>query len=238
MTTSSGLKIRFLANTWNGKGKLYCLFEQEAPLIITDLYRIRKADLAKCAEVSTRAFLDDPALKYQMGGKKPSFRQLKNYFDIIFQTGFPYYDFFAPSEKIEGVIGLLPPNAGSVPPLEFLFRGGWKMPFTVYRDVLGRLEKYETHSLEIRRNVGAMSAWYVMMLAVDPEEQGKGFGAKMLRAFLSEMDAEGSSCYLETHKLVNTEIYRHFGFEIVSIDTVPDGTDTQYAMLRKPAVKL
>ena len=108
------------------------------------------------------------------------------------------------------------------------------MPFTVYKGVLGRLEKYETHSLNIRKAAGAMDAWYVMMLAVDPEQQGKGFGAKMLRAFLAEMDAQGTSCYLETHKLVNTEIYRHFGFEIVHIDTVPDGTDKQYAMLRQP----
>lgn len=198
------------------------------------LYRIQKKELAKCADLSTRAFLDDPVLKYQMGGKTPSYRQLKNYFDVIFQTGFPYYDFFAPSEKIEGVIGLLPPNANSVPPMEFLLHGGWKMPFTVYRGVLGRLEKYEAHSLAIRKKANAMGAWYVMMLAVDPEQQGKGLGAKMLRAFLAEMDTQGTSCYLETHKLVNTEIYQHFGFEIVNIDTVPDGTDTQYAMLRKP----
>ncbi len=198
------------------------------------LYRIQKKDLAKCAEVSTRAFLDDPALKYQMGGKTPSYRQLKNYFDVIFQTGFAYYGFFAPSEKIEGVIGLLPPNTDSVPPMEFLLRGGWKMPLTVCRGLLGRLEKYEAHSLAIRKNANAMDAWYVMMLAVDPEQQGKGFGAKMLRAFLAEMDKQGTGCYLETHKIVNTEIYQHFGFEIVNIDTVPDGTDTQYAMLRKP----
>ncbi len=204
-------------------------------MVLQGLYRIKKTDLKKCAEVSTRAFLDDPALKYQMVGKTPSYRQLKNYFDVIFQTGFPYYDFFAPSEKIEGVIGLLPPDAKSVPPMEFLFRGGWKMPFTVYRGVLGRLEKYETHSLAIRKKANAMGAWYVMMLAVDPAEQGKGFGAKMLRAFLAEMDKQGTGCYLETHKIINTEIYQHFGFEIVNIDTVPDGTDTQYAMLRKPA---
>lgn len=202
------------------------------------LYRIQKKDLAKCADVSTRAFIDDPALKYQMGGKKPSYRQLRNYFDIILQTGFSHYDFFAPSEGIEGVIGLLPPNTDSVPPMEFLLHGGWKMPFTVYRDVLRRLDQYETHSLEIRKNVSAMDAWYVMMLAVDPELQGKGFGAKMLRAFLAEMDTQGKNCYLETHKIVNVVIYQHFGFKIVNTDTVPDGTDTQYAMLRKPSVTL
>ena len=198
------------------------------------LYCIQKKDLAKCAEVSARAFLTDPALIYQFGGKIPSYRRLKRYFDISFQTGFPYYDFFAPSEKIEGVIGLLPPNTDSVPPMEFLLRGGWKMPFTVCRGLLGRLDQYEIHSLKIRKDANAMEAWYVMMLAVDPEEQGKGHGAKMLRAFLAEMDTEGSNCYLETHKLVNTDIFHHFGFEIVSIDTVPDGTDTQYAMLRQP----
>lgn len=201
-------------------------------------YRIQKKDLAKCADVSTRAFFDDPALKYQMGGKTPSYRQLRNYFDVIFKTGFPYYDFFAPSEKIEGVIGLLPPDGKCAPPMEFLLRGGWKMPFTVYKDVLGRLDQYEAHCLSIRKSVGAMDAWYVMMLAVDPEEQGKGHGSTLMRAFLKEIDERQSSCYLETHKLVNTEIYRHFGFEIVSIDTVPDGTDTQYAMLRKPSVEL
>ena len=166
------------------------------------LYRIQKKDLAKCAEVSARAFITDPALIYQFGGKIPSYRRLKRYFDVIFQTGFPYYDFFAPSENIEGVIGLLPPNTDSVPPMEFLLRGGWKMPFTVCRGLLGRLDQYEIHSMKMREDANAMDAWYVMMFAVDPEEQGKGHGAKMLRAFLAEMDAQKASCYLETHKLV------------------------------------
>lgn len=56
-----------------------------------------------------------------------------------------------------------------------------------------------------------------------------------MRAFLQDMDERQTACHLETHKLVNTEIYKHFGFTIVNIDTVPDGTDKQYAMLRHPA---
>ncbi|MEN6338858.1 MAG: GNAT family N-acetyltransferase, partial [Clostridiaceae bacterium] len=179
---------------------------------LSELYRIQKTDLERCADVSARAFLLDPALKYQMGGKTPTYLQLLHYFRVILQTGFPYYEFYAVSDRIEGVIGLLPPNASCAPPLEFLVRGGWKLPFTTDFGLLGRLDKYEAHCLDIRKSVDAMDAWYVMMLAVDPMEQGKGHGSTLMRAFLQDMDERQTACYLETHKLVNTEIYRHFGF--------------------------
>lgn len=202
------------------------------------LYRIRKTDLARCAQVSAGAFQFDPALKYQLVGGEENIKTLTHYFNAIFQTGFPYYQFYATSPAIEGLIGYLPPEDAATPPLEFLFRGGWKLPFTTNREVLLRLQKFEEHALDIRRRVEAMDACYIMMLAVDPAFQGKGYGAKIMRPFLAMLDAQEQDCYLETHRLVNTEIYAHFGFDIVSVDTVPDGTDTQFAMLRRHGAPL
>lgn len=197
------------------------------------LYRIRKTDLARCVQVSAGAFQNDPALKYQLVGGETDMEILAHYFTAVFQTGFPYYRFYATSPAIEGLIGYLPPGNKATPPLEFLFRGGWRLPFSTNREILDRLQKYEEHALDVRRRVEAMDACYLMMLAVDPAQQGRGYGARIMRPFLRMLDELEQDCYLETHKLVNTEIYAHYGFDIAAVDTVPDGTDTQFAMLRK-----
>ena len=80
------------------------------------LYRIRKTDLARCAQVSAGAFQFDPALKYQLVGGEENIKTLTLYFNAIFQTGFPYYQFYATSPAVEGLIGYLPPEDAATPP--------------------------------------------------------------------------------------------------------------------------
>jgi GNAT superfamily N-acetyltransferase len=56
--------------------------------------------------------------------------------------------------------------------------------------------------------------WYLAVLGVDPDWQGKGVGAALLRSGLGRADKDRSPAYLETNKKSNEEIYSHFGFEV------------------------
>ncbi len=76
--------------------------------------------------------------------------------------------------------------------------------------------------------------WYLAVLAVDPQHQGKGYASKLLNGMLSYIDEEGLHCYLETEGKKNVSMYQHFGFEVVDEFVVPGTKDTVVAMLRKP----
>ena len=78
--------------------------------------------------------------------------------------------------------------------------------------------------------------WYLAMLAVDPQHQGKGYASKLLNEMLSYIDEEGLRCYLETEGEKNVSMYQHFGFEVVDEFVVPGTKDKLVAMLRKPKI--
>ena len=74
-------------------------------------------------------------------------------------------------------------------------------------------------------------------MAVHPKAQGRGVGAKLMRAVSDKADAEGMKCYLESSKDVpNTAIYGRWGFRFQKEMVCEDDGDaiTLYTMLREP----
>jgi len=73
----------------------------------------------------------------------------------------------------------------------------------------------------------------LMLLGVDPNKQGQGYGSRLMQYIFIDSKEKGQPCYLETHGNKNVEFYKRLGFKVVSDGTVP-GTDIiQFAMLRE-----
>jgi GNAT superfamily N-acetyltransferase len=77
-------------------------------------------------------------------------------------------------------------------------------------------------------------AWYLNLLGVVPEEQGKGHGGAMLRAATERCDRDGSPAYLEATSLDNRRLYERHGFRVVEELVLPDGGPSLWAMWREP----
>lgn len=56
--------------------------------------------------------------------------------------------------------------------------------------------------------------YYVWFIGVDPKEQNKGIGSKLLADIINEASKKNRSVYLETSTLKNIPWYQKFGFEI------------------------
>ena len=93
-------------------------------------------------------------------------------------------------------------------------------------DLLGTFEKMEqSHPREAH--------WYLPQIGVEPNAQGKGIGAALMRHALARCDLEGSLAYLEASKPQNIPFYQHHGFEVIGeiqVGSAPAVTP----MLRKP----
>jgi GNAT superfamily N-acetyltransferase len=78
--------------------------------------------------------------------------------------------------------------------------------------------------------------WYLSLLAVDPELQGKGVGGALLAPLLERADAEGLPVYLETQKASNVAWYGRHGFALVETLTLPKvaGAPTMWTLQREP----
>ena len=57
--------------------------------------------------------------------------------------------------------------------------------------------------------------WYLALLGVDPEQQGKGLGSALLQRFAQQVDADEAPAYLETDRPENVAFYGQVGFDVV-----------------------
>jgi GNAT superfamily N-acetyltransferase len=55
--------------------------------------------------------------------------------------------------------------------------------------------------------------WYLPMIGVDPNAQGRGIGAALLRHGLARADESGVAAYLESSNPRNIPLYERHGFE-------------------------
>lgn len=76
--------------------------------------------------------------------------------------------------------------------------------------------------------------WYLPMIGVRPDRQGRGLGSAMLRPVLARCDAEDIPAYLEATTERNRALYARHGFQLIATIEVA-GCPPLYAMLRQPA---
>lgn len=62
--------------------------------------------------------------------------------------------------------------------------------------------------------------WHLGPVGVLPEHQRRGIGTDLMRRFCREIDACGSSAYLETDRPENVAFYRKFGFEVAGTEDI------------------
>ena len=78
------------------------------------------------------------------------------------------------------------------------------------------------------------NAWYLSIVAVAPEQQGRGLGVRLLTPTLAEADAAGAPCYLETFGSRSMKFYERLGF--VARETFAEPTaQARYTLMVRPS---
>ena len=75
--------------------------------------------------------------------------------------------------------------------------------------------------------------WYLPQIGVEPNAQGRGLGAALMRHALARCDEERTVAYLEASKPQNVPFYQRYGFEVmgeIKVGAAPPVTP----MLRRP----
>ncbi|MFF3766878.1 GNAT family N-acetyltransferase [Streptomyces sp. NPDC001922] len=76
--------------------------------------------------------------------------------------------------------------------------------------------------------------WFLGSVGVDPEQQGKGLGAAVIRPGLRAADEAGVPAFLETSDERNVRFYGRLGFEVTAAYALPGGGPRTWAMTRAP----
>ena len=76
--------------------------------------------------------------------------------------------------------------------------------------------------------------WYLSIIGILPEHQGKGFGPGLVEAVLAQTDRLGVPTYLETFTPRNHSFYQRLGYEVAGTFDEPVTGGTYAVMSRLP----
>ncbi len=76
--------------------------------------------------------------------------------------------------------------------------------------------------------------WYVLVLGVHPDHQGKGLGGELLRQVFREADKDRIAVYLESSNPRNLDFYSKCGFEVIEKIIPVAACPPIWGLLRRP----
>ncbi len=196
----------------------------------TTLYFVQKTDLKKCARLMASAFSLDPSIRHLLGGTTQGQNDWR-YFHTVLKSVFGKSIMLSNDSELNELLVLFPPKLKAVPTIPFFINGGAKLSALFEKGLLLRSVRYEANCKRMKEQIVSKEMWYCMCFVVSPELQGQGRGSRLIKSALAVLDEHNISLYLETHKAVNVEIYKHLGFEVEAITTIPKTEIVQYGML-------
>ncbi|MBR5501235.1 MAG: GNAT family N-acetyltransferase [Clostridia bacterium] len=197
------------------------------------LYIVQKKDIDRLAEVAADAYRDYPLHNWFTKGKYDA-KASKLIMQISLKTMTEDAVIYADSEEINGFAVWLPFGFTGSKTLPFLLNGGLKLIFHSGLGIIGRLLTYETYAMNLKKTFTDNYDWYLYNLSIKKDAQGKGLASKLMRPMLKFCDDERMVAYLETNKEANVGLYKHYGFDIMKEEQIPNSPVTHYAMVRNP----
>ena len=186
----------------------------------------------QAAEIQGRAFFDDPAMAFVFADEKSRPQRLSWLMGIGIAYGCRFGDVSTTADPMLGHAVWLPPGATSISDEQMNEVGFAEAPVKMGEDALGRFGGFMELVGGHHERLVPVPHWYLLILGVEPEHQGKGIGSSLIAPGLARADAEGLPCYLETSKERNVAFYRRHGFEVRHEDFIPGGGPKVWMMIR------
>jgi ribosomal protein S18 acetylase RimI-like enzyme len=197
------------------------------------LYRLKKGDVKRAAEVMAWAFRDYPLFVYFIPKESTRKRKQPFIFRSLLRHGLIDGEVYATSPKLEGIAVWFHSDRERETLWSKISSGFVLMPFVVGIGVLRRQIAFGRWSTPVRKRCVPGRHWFLELLGVEPAYQGRGYASALLRPMLERIDREGLPCYIETQAEKNVALYEHLGFKVVEEGTMPGSEVRSWAMVRE-----
>lgn len=196
------------------------------------LYKLHGKDYKKAGGILAEAFKNDPVWKYVLADC--SIDQKRALFEIPMKYGMKYGKVYAPSSKLEGVAFWVPGHYATMTFGRILRSGAFFSAIKMGSEPAKKMEVLQQFDIDKKKNMGNRPYIYLFVIGVNPNQQGQGFGKKLLLNVLNDGNKSGLPVYLETSTEKNMEMYTKFGFKVIK-KVYLDNIDTpHWEMIREP----
>lgn len=198
----------------------------------SDIVRLADADVSRAATALARAFYDDPVASWMYRDESARHERLERGFALFMRRVWLPVDASYTTDSLAGAALWMPP-------------GEWHLGFLAQLRMLPAM--WAVSRRDLPRLLGFFNAmesvhpenphWYLPIVGVEPEWQGKGFGAALLRPILERCDAEGVPAYLEASSMRSRALYERQGFEVSGDEITAKDSPPLWPMWREPRPK-
>ncbi len=189
--------------------------------------------LKSISSVLSKAFNQDPLFCYLIPDTNQRLKTLNHYFQHVIKYGLRYGEVYS-FPNLEGISVWLPPKSSSHTRWKAIKAGALILPVKVkwkYLTLQNKIYKFTDH---LHKKFAPYPHWYLSIIGVGPNHQGKGFGEQLLSTTINRIDLESKPIYLETNKEKNVEIFKRFGFRILQKVIIPGTEIFHWSLLRNP----
>lgn len=180
---------------------------------MNDLYKIEKKDVERCVTTLKDAFKDDPLWKEVFRDDPDKDKALTGFFTIPILYGLKFGKVYATSAQIEGVAVWLPGEKSYMGFLGLLRSGAASCGAKIGKPSMKNLSVLGKHlEPDRKRCMKCKKFTYLMIIGVNTDNQGKGYGSTLLKKIAAECDEARRYLYLETESEETAMFYEKHGF--------------------------
>ena len=210
------------------------ILQEHTRQVSCSLIDLDARQVPEAARVLARAFVDNPGVIAVLDRHShEARRQAFEHICVGFLAAARRYGTVVAAmehDRLAGVILFYPPGAYPLPAI-----GQMLMAKPVALTGPRASWKFLCLDVHLRRVHPRTRHYFGFMLGIDPRDQGKGYGGKLLRRMTDLADSAGIDCYLETDKPESVLLYERFGYRVNREDTIrPLNNLRVWTMTRPP----
>ena len=154
------------------------------------LVSLTEGDIEKAGALLARAFQNNPLLVHMSPGSDDRRRISPSFFSASVRLGYLAGDVLA-TPNLEGVAVWFPPGVVAPDPDLMAKAGVTELASSIGQQPLARITPLVGKFESLRKRDASFPHWYLSIIGVDPEHQGKGVAGSLLRPKLTRADSEG-----------------------------------------------
>ncbi|MDF2190519.1 GNAT family N-acetyltransferase [Paraflavitalea sp. CAU 1676] len=166
-------------------------------------------DKDRIVQILARSFENNKSVNYVLPGGSDNVFRIKHLMDYSFNMCFNNGNIFLSEDKDACVLTLYPHKSKY-----HIKRFLWDLKLIFFAFGISQLPKVLKREKTIAKAKDKVPQLYIWFIGVDPSQQRKGIGSKLLKEVLLKARAEKLPIYLETSTLENIPWYLKHGFDV------------------------
>lgn len=202
----------------------------------SDAYAVSlaRSQVEQAAAVLARTFQYAPDMRFLVGNDAQMLdNKALRFYKAVIMAGLLYGEVFT-TPSLEGVAVWISPESSSFT-FGSLFRTGLlKAILLMGPGPMLRFVRSSSYVQKLQEQAISVPRWVLVFLGVEPSQQGKGIGGKLIQPILTRADSADVPCYVESADERNLSFYKKHGFVIINQGQVPNGGPQVWVLVKEP----